>query len=308
MEELEAFRINTLDKKKKIKTTTLMLSGIALFLLILFCLLSEGVQGGPIMGYLFFTGITILIIHFARSQRVIKEYRRIFRSIVVSKMWQNVDPEVTFEPARFIQRDWFLASKLYKVTPNTYKGENHIFKQFPNFNLYASELDVTRRGGGKNNNNVPVFNGIFFVFELHNRQFEGTTLIMRDASQNQFGLGFLTELVEKITYHRYDNMQFNNPEFEKYFQIFSTNQNETKDVVQNYLVIQLVVTRMQKALQISFSGRYICIAIEDRGTFFQADPKISLIDENSLRKYLDELALYQSYYSRFIPIVERITG
>jgi hypothetical protein len=306
MEELEAFRLKTLAKKKKITRTTVIISAIALLVLILFCVMSGGAQGGPIMGYLFFAGVIILIIHVARTQKTMKEYRNIFRSIVVNKMWKSVDAEVNFEPARCIPRDWFLGSKIYRVTPNTYKGENHIYKQYPNFNLYASELDVTRRGGGKNNSNVPVFNGIFFVFELHNRHFQGTTLVMRDASQNP--LGFLTELVEKITYHKYDHMQFNNPEFEKYFQIFSTHQDETKDVIQNDLVIQLVATRMEKSVQMSFVGKYVCIAIDDRGTFFQADPKVSLTDENSLRKYLDELAKYQSYYSRFVPIVERIAS
>lgn len=308
MEELEAFRLKTLAKKKKILNTTIVLFVITLSLLVLFCLLSGGVQFGPIMAYVFIVSAIILVIHGVRTQKVMREYRRIFRSIVVNKMWQNVDPEVNFEPARFIPKDWFLGSKIYRVTPNTYKGENHIYKQYSNFNLYASELDVTRRSGGKNNNNVPVFNGIFFVFELHNRHFNGTTLIMRDASQHPLGLGFLTELVEKITYHKYDNMQFNNPEFEKYFQIFSTHQEETKDVIQNDLVIQLVATRMEKLVQMSFVGKYICIAIDDRGTFFQADPKVSLTDENSLRKYLDELAKYQSYYTRFVPIVERIAG
>jgi hypothetical protein len=306
MEELEAFRLKTLEKKKKIRTTTIVLTIADLLILTLFCLLSGGVQGGAVMAYLFVTGIIILILQVARTQKTMKEYRRIFRSIVVNKMWQNVDPEVSFEPGRYIPRDWFLGSRIYRVNPNTYKGENHITKRFNNFTLYASELDVTRRGGGKNNSNVPVFNGLFFVFELHNRQFSGTTLIMRDA--NQSPLGFLTGLVESITYYKYNSMQFNNPEFEKYFQIFSTNQDETKDVVQNDVVIQLLATRMEKMVQMSFVGRYVCIAIDDRGTFFQADPKISLTDENSLRKYLNELDKYQSYYSRFIPIIERVAG
>jgi hypothetical protein len=306
MEELEAFRIKTLEKKKKIRTTTLVITVIVLILLLVFCLLSGGVQGGAVMAYLFVTGIIVTIIHVVRTQIAVKEYRRVFRSIVVNKMWQNVDPEVSFEPARYIPRDWFLGSQIYRVSPNTYKGENFITKRFSNFTLYASELDVTRRGGGKNNNNVPVFNGIFFVFELHNRQFSGTTLVMRDASQSP--LGFLSGLVEKITYYKYDNMQFNNPEFEKYFQIFSTHPDETKDVVQNDVVIQMLATRMEKPVQMSFVGRFVCIAIDDRGTFFQADPQVSLTDTNSLRKYLNELDKYQSYYSRFVPIVERIAG
>src|SRR5688572_22093868 len=97
MEELEAFRINTLAKKKKIRNTTLVISAIVATLMVLFGLLSGGFQWGSVAGFVFFAGIIILIIHFARTQKTMKEYRRVFRSIVVNRMWQNVDPQVNFE-------------------------------------------------------------------------------------------------------------------------------------------------------------------------------------------------------------------
>ncbi len=293
MEELEQFRLTTLRKIKNL-TIGVAIVGATFFILLLVLF---GLGGG--------SAIVLIFVYVIVRANTLKKYRNTFRSIVVDKMWKNIDPEISFEPGRFIPMNLFKSSQIFKVSPNTYKGENHIYKKYSNFNLYASELDVTRRSGGKNNSNVPVFNGIFFVFEL-NKELSGTTLIIRDLGQNP--LAFLSNIVESITHHKFNVMEYNNPEFEKYFKIYTTHNQETMQLVQTDLVIQLMATRMEKGIQMSFSGRHIYVAIDDRGTFFQADPKISLTDENSLRKYLNEIDKYQSYYSRFIPIVERISG
>jgi len=305
MEELEQFRLKTLSKNKNLGFIFIVIAIILIVLVAVFCILSGGASISAIASVAFVAGIMGVLFYILLKNKNTKKYHNIFRSIVVDKMWKNIDPEVTFEPARYVSMDLFKTSQIFKVTPNTYKGENYIYKKFPHFNLYASELDVTRRGGGKNNSNVPVFNGIFFVFEL-NRRFEGNTLIVHDMGQNP--MAFLSNIMEKFTHAKYSVMEFNNPEFEKFFKIYSTFQKETMELVQNDVVIQLLATRMEKSIQMSFNGQYIFIAIDDRGTFFQADPKLSLTDENSLRKYLNEIDKYQSYYNRFIPAIERIAA
>lgn len=305
MEELEQFRLKTLAKNKTLGIVILSIAIAIVLFIIVFCLLSGGAVFSAIASFVFVFGIIFCMIYLFIRNKNLKSYHNTFRSIIVDKMWKNIDPEVNFEPSRFVPMNLFKTSDIFKVSPNTYKGENHIYKKYPHFNMYASELDVTRRSGGKNNSSVPVFNGLFIVFEL-NRKLEGNTLIIRDNGQNP--LAFLNNLVESFTHRKYAVMEFNNPEFEKYFKIYSTFQKETMELVQNDVVIQLMATRMERGVQMSFTGQYIFVAIEDRGTFFQADPKISLTDENSLRKYLNEIDKYQSYYNRFIPIVERIAG
>lgn len=306
MEDLENFRLETLKKNKKLNRISVIIAALIIVSIVIFAIATGATEPALLIFMTVFLVIIPTAVIFYLKTRNIKAYRTMFRSLVVKQMWQQVDPEIKFEPDKYISQLHFSASKIFNVTPNTYKGENYISKSYDKFLFRASELDVTRRSGGKNKSSTPVFNGVFIVFELPT-QFNGSTLIVRDMSNGVFG--FLGGMLQDLGRYKYSSMEFNNPEFEKYFEIYSNNKEETMKLVEHDVVIQLLATRLNHGhVQMSFVDKYICIAIEDKSTFFMADPKVSLTDEVSLKRYIQELKKYESYYSRFLPVVERIAN
>lgn len=150
------------------------------------------------------------------------------------------------------------------------------------FDLYEAHLEDERRDKDGDTTWVTVFRGqiIRIVFP---KRFLGVTVVRRDRGLfNAFGgrKGF-------------ERVGLADPEFEKLFEVYSTDQVEARTLVQPVFVARLVDLEKSfdgKRIRCAFEGGELLVAIEGGDKFEPGNLFKTLIDPARARKLVDEIA------------------
>ena len=205
-----------------------------------------------------------------------------YKEEVVDEIIHAFCPTATYSPNKGVSEDLFRNSGLF-TSPNRYHAEDLIEGCLDKTSFICSEVHAEERRARSTKNGVQyywedIFKGFLFIADFH-KEFQGETTVLRD-SFFKIKMGA-------------SRVKMENPDFEKVFDVFSTNQIEAR-----YLITPSMMERMlkldsnfKKGITISFRDSTILVAIPDSKNRFEADVWSSLSDMSILKS---DFAVLQS--------------
>ncbi len=203
-----------------------------------------------------------------------KIFSSFYKEEVVDEIIHAFCPNATYSPNNGVGEDLFRNSGLF-TSPDRYHAEDLIEGCLDKTSFICSEVHAEERRARSTKNGVQyywedIFKGFLFIADFH-KEFQGETTILRNSF---FKVKMGTSRVK-----------MENPDFEKVFDVFSTNQIEAC-----YLITPSMMERMlkldsnfKKGVTISFRNSTILVAIPDSKNRFEADVWSSLNDMSILK-------------------------
>lgn len=231
-----------------------------------------------------------------RTSTVWNAYRNEFKREVIGRLVKLVDPKLRYDPDGGIQRDDFVASGIYRQRIDRYDAEDLFYGRVGKTELRFSELHAEYRqttGSGKNRRTryVTIFRGIFFIADFH-KDFSGQTYVLPDTTGDWGGGVFdmLREWGHALSGRPGVPVRLEDPEFERYFSVHSTDQVEARYILSLSMMQRLVEfrTRLNTPIALAFINSLIYIAIPTRKNHFEPPSMWA----GSARLNLDEVVAY----------------
>ncbi|RGX86432.1 DUF3137 domain-containing protein [Bacteroides intestinalis] len=228
-----------------------------------------------------------------------KIFSSFYKEEVVNEIIHAFCSNATYSPNDGVGEDLFKNSGLF-TSPDRYHAEDLIEGCLGKTSFICSEVHAEERKARSTKNGVQyywedIFKGFLFIADFH-KDFQGETTVLRD-SFFKIKMGA-------------SRVKMESPDFEKVFDVFSTNQIEAR-----YLITPSMMERMlkldsnfKKGITISFRNSTILVAIPDSKNRFEADVWSSLNDMSilksdfavlqSLLEIVDELNLNTRIWSK----------
>jgi hypothetical protein len=239
------------------------------------------------------------------NRGAMQAYRDQFKQQVVGRLVSIYDPGLTYSPRDGITRSEFQSSQIHRHKIDRYKCEDLLFGKIDATKFRFSEVHAeykTTSTDSKGNTQThwhTIFKGIFFIADF-NKYFSGTTLVLPDiAEQNLGGFGkMLQGWSAKLGAQPGQLVTLEDPEFERLFAVYSTDQVESRYILSTSLMERLVAFRhrLDKPVALSFINSCVYIAMSSNKDYFEP-PSLwfgsALMQLEEIQIYLDDIRLAQ---------------
>ena len=263
--------------RKKVKRGQIF--GISLLILtfILFGRVSIALENhSEALPFLAVSPVAILgVIVLVRTYKKRMSYREKFKNEVVREIVKVIDPDWNYEPNQYISSSEYRSSDLFRQSVDRYRGDDLISGKIDKTDFRCSEVHseyktvTTDKDGRRKETWHTIFKGLFFHADF-NKEIKGKTYIEPDTAERlfgKFGQNLQTSSKGKL-------VKLENPEFEKIFAVYGTDQTEARYILTPTIMEALVnIYKMYKRrMHISFIGSRVYVAMSFTKNLFE--PKI----------------------------------
>ena len=263
--------------RKKVKKGQIF--GISLLILtfILFGRVSIALENhSEALPFLAVSPVAILgVIVLVRTYKKRMSYREKFKNEVVREIVKVIDPDWNYEPNQYISSSEYRSSDLFRQSVDRYRGDDLISGKIDKTDFRCSEVHseyktvTTDKDGRRKETWHTIFKGLFFHADF-NKEIKGKTYIEPDTAERlfgKFGQNLQTSSKGKL-------VKLENPEFEKIFAVYGTDQTEARYILTPTIMEALVnIYKMYKRrMHISFIGSRVYVAMSFTKNLFE--PKI----------------------------------
>lgn len=290
------------ERKKKARITLnwfIASLGIAIILLIWANVSSSGLS--------FFWGVLLLFFVFsvpclvARHQD--KSYKELYNWLIVTQFIEqfntNNNVQLAYIPWEGIQQSEFISCGLFHSVTE-YSSFNLIRGKIGKTNfecaqVTAEEIREVRTNQGTRKEKLLIFNGMFFAADF-NKNFAGTTLIVPDyveGTLGRFGRS-LQKLLVRSGYNGLKLAYMENPEFERAFAVYTSDQIEARYLLTPFIIQQLTELKQHlhnSDLHIAFRYGKIYIAWSTPGHWIKPPFLIQTLTREVLQETQERLLL-----------------
>ena len=216
-------------------------------------------------------GIVLLVIAYKKK----KKYRVRFKNEVVSEIIKAIDPSWKYDANQCISNHEYNQSDIFRQSLDRYSGDDFISGTMDKTDFRCSELHTqyktvsTDKDGNKTETWHTVFKGLFFHADF-NKEIKGKTYIEPDTAERllgKFGQGLQKSQKGKL-------VKLENPEFEKIFAVYATDQIEARYILTPTIMEALVsiYKKYKRKMYLSFIGSRVYVAMSFKQDLFE--PKI----------------------------------
>jgi len=230
------------------------------------------------------------------------EWSRLFKWRVLTRLVKFVSPELAYQPERYISEEEFRESLLFQRDPDRYHGEDLIEGRVGQTAIRLSEVHAeykTEHYDSKGNRYTTwhtLFRGLFILADF-NKHFNGITLVLPDVEQNLLGWfgQVLQGLSAKLGMQPGELVKLEDPDFERAFKVYSTDQIEARYILTPSLMARILRFRQltQSEIRLAFIASRLYVAIPTMHNYFEAPslfaPVGELLKPETMGKYLHEL-------------------
>jgi len=214
-----------------------------------------------------------------------------FKAIVIERIIQFIDPNLTYSPKDCIPKSVFMLSKIFTTKPNRYKGDDLVSGKVGATQIQFSELHAEyESGSGRNRHRYTVFRGIFFVGDF-NKHFTGQIIVLPDTAEKLFGR--LGRKLQSLNIFRGNLIKLEDPEFESHFVVYGSDQVEARYILSTSLMARITDFKKKtgKKIHLSFIGSMVFVAVSYTRSLFEPRLFKTLLDFEPVRQYFDDLQL-----------------
>lgn len=228
-------------------------------------------SGEPVVPLLLMALGVFLIFYCIGSQS--KELSARYKSDVIAPLVDSFCSGASYEPYQGISRDDFCNSGIF-TSPDRYHSEDFVSGTMGQTRFCFSEVRAEERRTRTNGKRVQtyyvdIFRGFMFIADFH-KDFSGYTAVRRDA-------------IIKWGFGGPKRVKLENVEFENVFDVFSTDEIETRYILTPRMMERFVdVNRAFPGCQAAFRDSCVYIAIPDTTDHFEASVWRSVIGNRSI--------------------------
>lgn len=238
-----------------------------------------------------------LYFYYRHHAGIIKEK---YKEYAIKTLVKELDPGLSYYPASRIERSDYDKSKLFLKSINRYYGDDLVSGVIGKTAIRFSEVFTQmERNNGDEKNLETIFRGILFIADF-NKKFIGETFVLPDVAQNIFGE--LGSFIQKLNVSRPQLIKLEDPDFEKVFVIYGTDQVEARYILSTSLMQRILDFKKKTNLRlsISFIDSQVFIALPINKNLFEAPSLFQPVI-----KY-QPLSEYYGYLSICIEIVNAL--
>ncbi|MFZ9045783.1 MAG: DUF3137 domain-containing protein [Cyclobacteriaceae bacterium] len=278
LDQFEQERLNIIQKAKKPRLFGLVfcLSAIPLFYFF----------ENPIWGIL---TIIVGIIIFSVGEYPKKVFAKKFKEEVISKLVKHLHADLHYDPSGGFHYSFLYDQGLINTSPNRGKSEDRIHGMVGATAIDLCEQLVEKKttttdSKGRTKTHIQqLFKGLVLSADFH-KSFNGETVILPDWAENS-SWSWLAKKFQSSSRDGNRIVQLENPEFEKLFAVYSSDQVEAR-----YLLSTSMMDRMVKLYQklsasstckimIRFHNEKMIMAIDWSNNFFEYEFKKTVKEE-----------------------------
>jgi hypothetical protein len=245
---------------------------------------------------LFLLVMLALVVGGIIASRIRAGFAAVFKERVIGPVVQAFDPSFRYSPATGIGQGEFQTTGLFRHRIDRYRCEDLVEGQLGQTAVRFSEVHAeykteTRDSKGRKRTQWhTIFKGLFFVADF-NKHFAGSTYVLPDTAQRLFG-SFGQTLQSWGSSHG-ELVKLEDPEFEKAFAVFGSDQIETRYILSPSLMRRILDfrTRTNYGVHLAFVQSSVVVAISIARDLFEPSLTRSLHDPALLQTYWDDLAL-----------------
>lgn len=223
---------------------------------------------------------------------LVHDYTHEFKMSVIKPLIHSIDDKLLYSSETHVSEYLFNHSKLFSE-PDRTSGNDYVKGVIDGINIQFSDIHAEKKNQNSKGKDSwsTIFQGLFLVADF-NKHFEGETVILPDTAQNTFG-DIIGHWLQSNNMARDELVKMDDPEFEKEFVIYSTNQIEARYILSHSLMQKLLQFKHKSkhSLHISFIGSNIYMAIEYNKDLFEPSIFRSLLEYKVAMEYVQTLHL-----------------
>lgn len=285
--------VKELDKKREeVKKRTLWIFGVIFFFMTLGTLLY--IKNSSQVDYLnlgIYYALLIVAIYSFVLKFTSKDYVVEFKYRVIRPLVEFIDPSLRYTPNAHIPLHIFTKSKIIKSRIDRYSGNDYVAGVVDGVKIEFSDVHAQQKhtdSKGRTHYET-LFQGMFLRAEFP-KHFSGRTVVLPDSAEKIFG-SFLGKMLQSYNFSRAELVKMDNPEFEKHFVVYGTDQIEARYILSHSMMERIVTFRKRVGhdISLSFVGGEMFVAVHyDKDTL---EPAIysSLLEYKIAREYIETL-------------------
>ncbi len=224
---------------------------------------------------------------------MIKNYTFNFKQKIIEPLIGAIDEQLSYSPQDYIPRHAFEHSELFTSRIDRYNGNDYIKGKIDEIPIEFSDLYVEKKEKGNKNQDYysTIFRGLFIISEF-NKNFQGKTIVVPDIAQSTFG-DLIGNWFQANNIFRNPLVKMDNPEFEKEFVVYATDQIEARYILSHSLMQRILnfQKKSKQAIYLSFITNRIYLAIDYNKDLFEPSVFRSLLEYRIAMEYIETLHL-----------------
>lgn len=224
---------------------------------------------------------------------LIKDYAKDFKFQVISPLITEIDRNLSYIPSMHIDERHYTRSGIFTTKPDRVNGNDYVHGKIDSIPIEFSDFHAQKKHKDSKGRTTwsTQFKGLFLVSEFP-KHFKGTTIILPDTAQSTFG-DFIGSFLQSNNFSRNDLVKMDNPEFEKEFVVYGTDQVEARYILSHTLMHKILGFKKRSGhpLNLSFRSGKIYMAIEYNKDLFEPSVFHSLLKYKIAMEYVETLHL-----------------
>lgn len=286
------YDLNMLESERQ-KVVRKIFKNIAIYLLIIVMLLISSVLlNKAIYGFYFdeneynvpiivgfVVSIILILLLFQKNKKLKAQFVFDFKIKIIDRILKFINDSLSYSPKDYVPLEQFMKSDIFRDRIYKYYGDDLVSGKIDKTEIKFSEIHVLSKVQSDQGRDQvkKVFDGIFFVADFH-KNFNGKYYILPDFAEKRFG--GLGKLFQKMNISRGKLIELEDPEFEKEFVVYGTDQVEAR-----YL---LPTSMMQRILNLKRNKfPYLFMSLVDSCLFIALPFKKQLFEPTLFRSNMD---------------------
>lgn len=279
------------ERKSALRVFWSVAACAASFAAVILMFMAGTVNEGP----LFLIPIVLAVAVCAITMHVLNSgIRKKFKNGVMRRIVSFFGPDLDYNPKFCIPRNVFEDCRIFLTHIDRYRGEDLVYGTVGqtkiDFSEVHAEYKTTSRGpkGQRQTHWHTIFKGLFFTADF-NKEFYGRTVVLPDTAENLFGS--LGKMFQKANFRRDQIMNMDDPEFEKLFVVYGTDQIEARYILSNSLMRRIVDFRNRtgQRIYLSFCDSRVHVAVPIARNMFESRFFRSMAGEEFVNELLGDL-------------------
>jgi hypothetical protein len=221
-------------------------------------------------------------------------FKRAFKQFAIPHIVKSFGKDIQYTPTGSIGLNEFVDSDLFHREADCFEGSNLIMGKVGQTQFKASEIHVQEKQRTKNGDAyITIFKGIYFTANFYKR-FRGSTFVLPDSFSAKPGSVF--QPLQRLVGHyrsRGELLSLEDPEFERFFAVYSDNQITARYLLSTSLMARLVDFRKKhgQTLYLSLIDGQIYLAISNSRPLFEPPLFRTLLNVKLFETYMQDMEL-----------------
>lgn len=231
------------------------------------------------------------IVDLVFSSNAKKRIAKTYKTLVVGRVVKALGRGLTYSRTSSLTLNDFKAMNLFSDTPTIFRSEDEVSGAKQNVSYSVHEISASRKQG---KHTRIIFNGLMIRLEF-NKNFHGHTVVVPEGEGGVLG-GLLTDLFAASPRLKKKLVVLENPDFEKLFAVYSTDDQEARYLLTPKLM-ELVLEAnalFEAQIRLAFVRNSLYVAVPAKGNRLEAGLNQTVTPESALGELVEVITLAEN--------------